>query len=414
MIFSQIKPEIPSDFASFFTYSQKKIRHIMKPYDIAAIGELNVDIILNGIESEPEIGKEKFAKEMTVTLGSSTAIFAANAAALGSKVCFVGMIGKDIFGTLVRSSLEAKGVDTRYLIEGATPTGATICMSYGEDRANLTYQGAMDVMGFQDIDPSVFENTRHIHLSSLFMQSALLRDIHQVLDQAERHGVTVSLDTQWDPVEKWALDYTTVLPKVDLFLPNETELQALTGTSTLDDAVSAVLPYLKNAMLVKCGSKGSLLVRKDGSRKQLDAFLNKEVVDAIGAGDSFNSGFRPRKVLQAFWRKTQSVTHEKNHPSSFGACPRRLCPAGQGLRIHGRKTGFRPGSPRRRTPAGSFSGPNAAQRRVCEQREIDIKYRCHRNVPHPGAGRRSLDLPAHVHGGTQGLGLPHRECFLSA
>ena len=58
MIFSQIKPEIPSDFASFFTYSQKKIRHIMKPYDIAAIGELNVDIILNGIESEPEIGKE--------------------------------------------------------------------------------------------------------------------------------------------------------------------------------------------------------------------------------------------------------------------------------------------------------------------------------------------------------------------
>ena len=35
----------------------------MKLYDIAAIGELNVDIILNGIESEPEIGKEKFAFE---------------------------------------------------------------------------------------------------------------------------------------------------------------------------------------------------------------------------------------------------------------------------------------------------------------------------------------------------------------
>ena len=70
----------------------------MKHYDIAAIGELNVDIILNGIESEPEIGKEKFAQSMTVTLGSSTAIFAANAASLGSKVCFVGMIGRDSFG----------------------------------------------------------------------------------------------------------------------------------------------------------------------------------------------------------------------------------------------------------------------------------------------------------------------------
>ena len=111
----------------------------MKPYDIAAIGELNADIILNGIESEPEIGKEKFAREMTLALGSSTAIFAANAASLGSKVCFVGMVGRDILGDLVRTSLEAKGVDTRILIEGDTPTGATVCMSYGEDRANLTF-----------------------------------------------------------------------------------------------------------------------------------------------------------------------------------------------------------------------------------------------------------------------------------
>ena len=119
-----------------------------KKFDIAAIGELNVDIILNGIESEPEIGKEKFASDMIVTLGSSTAIFAANAASLGSKVCFVGMTGNDMFGNLVSDSLQTKGVDTSYLIcSSEVATGATICMSYGEDRANLTYQGAMDVMG---------------------------------------------------------------------------------------------------------------------------------------------------------------------------------------------------------------------------------------------------------------------------
>ena len=263
----------------------------MKLYDIAAIGELNVDIILNGIESFPEIGKEKFAKDMTVTLGSSTAIFAANAAALGSRVCFVGMVGRDSFGSLVRTSLEAKGVDTRYLIEGPTPTGATICMSFGEDRANLTYQGAMDVMGFDDIAPEVFTKVRHIHLSSLFMQSALLRDVEKVLAAAEANGVTVSLDTQWDPMETWKLDWKKVLPRVTVFMPNEKELQALTGASSLEEAISMVTPYLGSAMLVKCGSDGSLLIRKDGSRKVLPAFLNKEVVDAIGAGDSFNSGF---------------------------------------------------------------------------------------------------------------------------
>jgi sugar/nucleoside kinase (ribokinase family) len=264
----------------------------MKRYDIAAIGELNVDVILNQIDGFPEMGKEKFAGQMLLTLGSSTAIFAANASSLGPKVCFVGMIGKDSFGTLVKESLEAKGVATDYLIESSSAaTGATIVMSYDEDRANLTYQGAMDIMGFDDIDQSVFENTKHIHLSSLFMQSALLRDIDKVLEAATKNGVTVSLDTQWDPAEKWALDYKKVLPSITIFLPNEKELQALTGTSSLEEAIEAVLPYLGCAMVVKMGSKGSLLVRKDGSRNMLPSFLNRNVVDAIGAGDSFNSGF---------------------------------------------------------------------------------------------------------------------------
>lgn len=264
----------------------------MKRYDIAAIGELNVDVILNKIDGFPEMGKEKFAGDMLLTLGSSTAIFAANASSLGSKVCFVGMVGKDSFGTLVKESLEAKGVATDYLIENpTTATGATIVMSYDEDRANLTYQGAMDIMGFEDIDKSVFENTRHIHLSSLFMQSALLRDIDKVLESAVKNGVTVSLDTQWDPAEKWALDYKKVLPHITIFLPNEKELQALTATESLEEAIEAVLPYLGCAMVVKMGSKGSLLIRKDGSRNMLPSFLNRNVVDAIGAGDSFNSGF---------------------------------------------------------------------------------------------------------------------------
>jgi sugar/nucleoside kinase (ribokinase family) len=103
--------------------------------------------------------------------------------------------------------------------------------------------------------------------------------------------VTVSLDTQWDPVEKWEMDWKKVLPYVTVFLPNEKELMALTGTKDVEEAIAAVLPYIGNAMVVKMGSKGSLLVKKDGSRNFMASFLNKDVVDAIGAGDSFNSGF---------------------------------------------------------------------------------------------------------------------------
>ena len=201
----------------------------MKKFDIIALGELNVDLILNQIEGEPEIGKEKFAKQMTLTLGSSTAIFAANAAALGAKVAFCGMIGNDSFGDLVETSLKKKGVDTSYLIrQDKHATGATICMSYDEDRANLTYQGAMDFMSLDDINPEIFKETKHIHISSIYMQSGVKRDLMKILELCKENGVTTSLDTQWDPEEKWDLDYKTILPMLTVFMPNETELKFLT------------------------------------------------------------------------------------------------------------------------------------------------------------------------------------------
>lgn len=263
----------------------------MKSFDIIALGELNVDLILNQIEGMPEIGKEKFAGQMTLTLGSSTAIFAANAAALGVRVAFAGMIGNDSFGDLVASSLRQKGVDTRYLIrQDKYATGATICMSYDEDRANLTYQGAMDHMALADINPEVFTEGKHIHISSIFMQSGVKRDLMAILGKAKEAGCTTSLDTQWDPVEQWDLDYREVLPLLTVFMPNETELKLLTHSETLDEAVEKIRPYA-NAAVIKCGSRGSLLLQKGQPDHMQQALLNDHVVDCIGAGDSFNSGF---------------------------------------------------------------------------------------------------------------------------
>ena len=266
----------------------------MKQFDIIALGELNVDLILNQIEGFPEVGKEKFAKQMTLTLGSSTAIFAANAASLGAKVAFCGMIGNDSFGDLVETSLQKKGVDTRYLIrQDKHATGATICMSYDEDRANLTYQGAMDYMSLADINPEVFTAAKHIHISSIFMQSGVRRDLLKILELCRDNGVTTSLDTQWDPVEQWDLDYKQVLPLLTVFMPNETELKYLTHSETLEEAVEKIRPYA-NAAVIKCGSQGSLLIQKGQPDHKQSALLNTNVVDCIGAGDSFNSGFITR------------------------------------------------------------------------------------------------------------------------
>ncbi|HCX21408.1 MAG TPA: carbohydrate kinase family protein, partial [Cytophagales bacterium] len=85
-------------------------------HDVLVVGELNVDIILNHIDGFPEVGKEILAKQMTVTLGSSSAIFASNLSSLGAKVAFLGKIGNDQFADLIETSLKKKGVETDFII----------------------------------------------------------------------------------------------------------------------------------------------------------------------------------------------------------------------------------------------------------------------------------------------------------
>ncbi|MCK5371658.1 MAG: carbohydrate kinase family protein, partial [Cyclobacteriaceae bacterium] len=87
-----------------------------KKYDVIVVGELNVDIILNNIDSFPEIGKEKLAGKMDTTLGSSSAIFASNLSSLGARVAFIGKIGQDQNGEIVLNSLQKKGVDASMII----------------------------------------------------------------------------------------------------------------------------------------------------------------------------------------------------------------------------------------------------------------------------------------------------------
>lgn len=262
-----------------------------KQFDVITVGELNVDLILNNIDGYPEVGKEKMAEKMTLTLGSSSAIFASNLSTLGTKVSFLGKIGTDMFGELVKNSLSQKGVDISNLInEPELQTGVTVVLNYDEDRANVTYGGAMEALTLCDVSDKVLSSARHLHFASLFLQTGLKSDVVNLFKRAKELGLTTSLDTQWDPEERWEFNYEKLLPYVDLFMPNATEFIRLTDSQTIEEAAKKVRAY-GNHIVVKNGSNGSILIKKDGTEKNLKNFLNKNFVDAIGAGDSFNAGF---------------------------------------------------------------------------------------------------------------------------
>jgi sugar/nucleoside kinase (ribokinase family) len=147
----------------------------------------------------------------------------------------------------------------------------------------------MNNLTLKDFPMAILEEAKHLHFSSYYLQPGIKKNIKELFQSAKTSGLTTSFDMQWDPDEKWELNYKEVLPCVDVFLPNEQELLFLTKENSLADAVNKITPFA-NHLVVKMGSKGSLLVSK---RKEIfkESFLNNNVVDAIGAGDSFNAGF---------------------------------------------------------------------------------------------------------------------------
>lgn len=260
--------------------------------EVIVIGELNVDIILNYIDGFPEVGKEKLAKEMNVTLGSSSAIFASNLSTLGTKVAFIGKIGKDAFASLVLNSLNTKGVNTSNIIQSATSnTGATIVLNYDQDRAMVTYPGAMETLKIEDVNFDFLATARHLHFSSIFLQPGIRESLPALFAKAKSLGLSTSVDPQWDPAERWDINLYNLLPVLDIFMPNKAELLLLTGSKSVDEAISKIKEIAPNIILViKNGADGAYGWRS-GNLVHQPAFMNSDVIDSIGAGDSFNAGF---------------------------------------------------------------------------------------------------------------------------
>jgi sugar/nucleoside kinase (ribokinase family) len=261
-----------------------------KKNNVLVVGELNVDLILNKIEKFPEIGKEVFAKEMKQTLGSSSAIFANNMSVLGVNVSFLGKVGYDGYAAFVIAALKQAGVDINNILRSTTLlTGITVAFNYGNDRAMVTYPGAMSELKNQDISDSLLKSASHMHLSSIFLQEGLKPDIIQLFKRAKSFNLTTSLDPQFDPNEKWDLNLSALLPYVDVFLPNDTEIKKLTSAGSIEEGINKIKTFC-NIVVVKNGTKGAIMWDKNKVVSQ-PAYLNEKVVDAIGAGDCFNAGF---------------------------------------------------------------------------------------------------------------------------
>lgn len=255
---------------------------------ILVVGELNPDLILRDYRAFPTLGQEVLVDDLSLTLGSASAICAAGLAKLGNRVRFAGKVGRDEWGDFCVRFLESAQVDTAFVKrDPEAKTGITVSITSSSDRALVTYLGAIASFRISDLEAGVMEGCSHLHISSYYLQEGLRRDCLALLMQAHALGMTTSLDPGFDPAEHW-VDLREILGEIDVLFPNEVELRALGGA---EDPVECLrrLDNGRTLVVAKLGAAGCMALEK-GSPVSVPAFPVK-VVDTTGAGDSFNSGF---------------------------------------------------------------------------------------------------------------------------
>jgi sugar/nucleoside kinase (ribokinase family) len=257
--------------------------------DLLVLGDCNPDLLVTGA-SEPEFGQvERIVDDARLVIGGSAAIMACGAARLGLATGLVGVVGDDLLGRFLRGAVAERGVDVSgVVVDGDQPTGISIVLVRGDDRAILTALGTIAELSAEAVDHELLRAAHHVHVSSFFLHRRLRHELPVLLGEAKSAGATVSIDPNWDPREEWDGGLLEALSSTDLLLANAEEVRRIAGEDEVE-AAAAKLAEVGAKVVVKLGADGALAAR-DGQIVRVPA-PRVEVVDTVGAGDSFDAGF---------------------------------------------------------------------------------------------------------------------------
>ena len=258
-------------------------------FDVTIVGDNCIDILMYGLNEDLPCERELLATDMAIRIGGSGAITSHNLAALGSRVGFITALAGDDFGRICRTELSAAGVDLSHCPQPtASRAGLTVHLQHTELRHMFTYAGSIFDLCFDDLDLDYLTSSRHLHMPSYYLQQALTPCIPQLFAKLKSAGLTISLDPNDDPAGTWDRCILDALPFVDVLMPNEREACLIAAEPDLDRSIAS-LRTIVPLLIIKRGSKGSSAYTRDEEWHAPAEAVR--IVDAVGAGDSFNAGF---------------------------------------------------------------------------------------------------------------------------
>lgn len=260
--------------------------------DVVTLGETMA------LVAAPEIGLLRHATSLRLSCGGAESNVAVGVARLGHRVAWIGRVGADEFGVMVRRMLAAEGVEARVRVDPDAPTGLMVKYRRTNTVTQVLYyrkSSAGSRLDRSDVDPELVGSARVLHLTGITPAlSQTARDaVGYAVEVAAEAGVTVCLDLNyrsklWSPEQAGPV-LAGLVARADILFATEPEARLVvdgTGPAELGRALAELGP---GQVVIKRGALGAVAV-VDGEALEVLPYPVTEV-DPVGAGDAFAAGY---------------------------------------------------------------------------------------------------------------------------
>lgn len=260
-----------------------------KKYDVIALGELLIDFTMNG---QSEQGNNMFE----ACPGGAPCNVLALLNKMGKKTAFIGKVGKDQFGALLRDTITEAGIDASNLMvdENVNTTLAFVHTFPDGDREFSFYRnpGADMMLTADEVNPEVVKDTKVFHFGTLSMTHEGVREAtKKAVETAKANGCLVSFDPNLRPPLWSSLDLAKEqmeygFGKCDILKISDNEIRFVSGKEDYDEGIAYLQEtYNIPLILLTMGKDGSRAYYK-GMRVERPGFSVK-AIETTGAGDTF-------------------------------------------------------------------------------------------------------------------------------
>lgn len=269
-----------------------KVRKLKK-YDVVAFGEILIDFTDLGPN---EAGISMFAQNP----GGAPGNVCVAISRLGGKSSFIGKVGDDMHGKLLKRTLENQGVSTKGMVEDPDVFTTLAFVSVNENgERSFSFArkpGADTQMSWNEMDTDEIENGKIFHIGSLSLTHEPARESTiKAIEHARKEGLIISYDPNyrdslWSGEEEAVKMMRSLVPHVDVMKISDEETSLLTDHADPAEAAQALLDQGVKIAAVTLGADGALVANKEGYRV-VPGFKPDSIADTNGAGDSFWGAF---------------------------------------------------------------------------------------------------------------------------